>query len=92
MSRGPVSPLPLGKQWSPPPPPCVFGMGNGSSSTGHQCEDLARSFLVQTLPHLGMEEGWLIVQRMGLSMLLMGGMKMTTQVIITRRQSYEGGS
>lgn len=40
---------------------------------------------------MGMKGGWLMVQRMGLSILLMGGMKITTHVIIVIK-SYEGGS
>lgn len=40
--------------------------------------------MAQTLPHMGMKGGWLMVQRMGLSILLMGGMKITTHVIVAK--------
>lgn len=91
VSRGPVSPLPLGKQWRHPTCVCVAGRRDGSNSTGIRDGSVNLGPAVFEASSHG--AFWLMAQRMRLSKLLVGGMKMTTQVTVARRQikTYEGG-
>lgn len=71
---------------------CVAGRGDGSNSTGVRDGSVKLGPAVFEASSHG--AFWLMAQRMGLSKLLVGGMKMNTQVTVARRQikTYEGGS